>query len=423
MLLGSGCTTAPATDDAAVGAQDATAVESVTAVSADWVDRWITADVHVHADNCDVPTDPTLDVVRGRMRDGHVQLVEVLRWGHEIFDRRGAFTAPATDPPPGGPLYEGFETSGIPPGATGHMIGLAPVLDNSAGNSFATRRSTVLLADDLHAASPAMMFGLAHITAFDVIASRYRNEGEPFEMPVHAARGLLSFVSVESMPNTALETLQPDAWTLMMNAGVHVALTAGVDYPCWVRDLGSVRTLARVANPVALDHAQFLGAIRARQTGLVDRSDDRVEYDLGSLGADPVALPADGSARLRLRWRTGADTSARIWFNGAVLRTVVLPAGVWSGEVSLRFPAGGWVVVTTPHTISPATWVAPMGRPFVPSADAACALVLAIQRISTIVRSGGRDLGADTAAALAAYDAAREHFEAVARLSRASGCM
>jgi len=404
-------------------------VESISQIGAEWADHWVTGDVHVHADGCTRPSDPTFDVIRGEMRNGHVQLVEVLRWGHEIFEilQSGRnFARPTTDPPPGGGarIYEGFETSGIPAGTTGHLIGLDPVLDRSTDHFFEERRSTVLLADDLHAASPTTVFGLAHMSGFDLLTTHYQDTGEPFELPVHAARGLLSFVSVEGMPMTTGVSLQPEAWALLMNVGVHVALTAGVDYPCWVQDLGSARTLARVPDPGALDHAQFLDAIRARRIAMVDRSDDRLEFDLGvPAAADTVALPADGAARIHLRWRTTSAVRARLWLNGVVLQTVDLPAGSLSGELPVRLPASGWIVITTAHTISSATWVELEGHPFVPSLDAACALALSTRLITQMVRSGRRNLGTDTADALLTYDAALEHFEALARQARPTGCM
>jgi hypothetical protein len=244
----------------------------------------------------------------------------------------------------------------------------------------------------------------------------------PWELPIHAARGTIDFLSTERRGDgPALDSGTFRLWKALQNSGFRIALTGASDFHCihWAVDETAPRTDVLLEGDVSYD--SWLDAIRSGRASLAVGHGSHLDLrvDKSRLGEE-VTLPAGGgSVSLQVESRFPASDSVDLLVNGRVVQTVFMDGGAQVATVNLPLASSAWIFARSRSVATSPVYVVVGGAPVRGSAADVCYLVGYVDHLSRLVSSHRLDLGASTGQALAAYAGARR--ELMQRFLEAGG--
>jgi cysteine-rich repeat protein len=377
--------------------------------------RFVAGDPHVHSQGClEAPADPPrlLQLLAAQ----GIQVGAALVWGDGYDVDRPRFTG-RDDPASTGEriLHYDLEVSAFTEGDGGHLVMLGLHSIDFSPDPFRAPHSGLSLPAWARAQGERVVVGMAHGQFWP--ASGFPSPGDvdccmPWEFPIHAARGAVSFLITERLGDGApVDEGTFALWRALLNSGFRVALLGGSDYPCihHVLDDTAPRTDVMAG---ALSYEAWLEGIRRGRT--VVTLDARHHLNLrvngAPLGSEVQARPGD-VLTVSLESDAPEPTTVELLVNGAVAQTAALPAGRQVATLRVPLPASSWLFARTPRAATSAIYVLADGRPIRASAADACYLAQYTDHLSRLVRLRRVNLAEDTDSALEAYAAARAEFE------------
>jgi len=387
--------------------------------------RWVTGDPHVHATawDCDVSHSP--EQLAELQERHHLDVVSALLWGIGYERDRPWFTG--RDHPVSTAehvLHFDVEVSHFEPERGGHLIllGLRELDFFDAG---ATSLSGVPVVDWASGQDPGVTIGMAHGFKWPADGSfpRLDTWGRPFELPVHAARGRIHFLSTEEPGETVVDPGTWKLWKSLQNAGLRVTLMGASDYPCIAHSFDGdvLRNHALIRGP--LSYAAWLEAIRAGR--VVVASGDRESLNLEVAGArlgEEARLGAGLPATIVVEANLAGAADVEILGNGRPVLTLPLPAGHARVVTEIALESSAWLVARSPRAVTNPVYALVDGRPIRASAEDACYLVRYVDYLADSVARGSINMHGSRDAALAAYAEARRTLEARFLESGGSEC-
>jgi cysteine-rich repeat protein len=387
--------------------------------------RWVTGDPHIHTSGCE-----TLPRTPGQLSEliasQGLDVASVLVWGDGYENDAPRFTG-SDDPASrdGRILHYDLEVSAFRAAEAGHLVLLGLRSIAFSPTPFDTPESGVPIVDWAHAQGDVAV-GMAH-GQFWLEDGSFPLPGldypccVPFELPVHVARGRLSFLITERRGSgPALDERTFLLWKSLLNAGFRVGLTGASDFPCINKALNETTPRTDAILDGDLTYARWIDAIRRGRTvaatGYGNRLNMRVN---GTLLGGEVRVAAGELLNVSIEARFPEPTVVELVANAAPLASVRLDAGAQVATLRLPATASQWLIARTPRAATSPVYVVVDGRPIRPSAADACYLVRYVDHLTNLVTSRRIPMAGSQAQALAAYAEARA--ELLRRFTEAGG--
>jgi cysteine-rich repeat protein len=388
--------------------------------------RFVSSDPHVHSQGCLAPPTPPSQLMQVLAAQG-IELGAALVWGDGYEADRPLFTG--ADHPvsaAGRVIHYDLEVSAFAADRTGHLVILGLRDLAFSGDPFRSPKSGLSIPPWAKAQGERVVVGMSHGQFWP--PSGFRSPPVvccmPWEFPIQAARGGVSFLVTERRgegppidPGTFL------LWRTLMNSGFRIALMGSSDYPCVHREIDETtpRSDVIVSGPVTYDG--WLEGIRRGRTVVTLDARHRLNLRLNGapLGSE-VAARAGDVLLLSVESQAPEPTSVEILINGNPATSIVLPAGKQVATVRLGLPASAWISARTMRAATSAIYVVVDGRPIRASAADTCYLMKYVDHLSGLVSSGQIPLDEDRSSALEAYGAARAEFEKRWREAGGTAC-
>jgi hypothetical protein len=326
-------------------------------------------------------------------------------------------------------LHYDLEASAFAAGEAGHLLLLGLRSIDYAPDPFRAPSSGVPVVEWARAQGPGVVTGMAHAQFWPEDGSFPSPPVEccmPWELPVHAARGRLHFLSTERRyagefrPGQPIDDVTLFLWSKLLGAGLRLPLAGASDYPC-VTHVFEDRTLH---TDVAVDaepptYGAWLDGLRAGRTTVADGTTDHLHLRVNGVGVGgEVQVAAGGRLTAWVESAFAEADEVQIRGNGQPLASVRVAAGAQATRVELPLAGSAWVIASSRHTMTSPVYVVVGGRPIGNAGDA-CYLVRYVDHLSDLVQRRRLDLRAETAPALAAYAEARA--ELMRRVAAAGG--
>ena len=387
---------------------------------------WVTGDPHVHttAWDCDIGRDPE-EIVEFLELFG-LNVASSLVWGAGYQRDRPWFTGhdhPASQP--GRLLHYDLEVSSLPGDLGGHLI-LLGLRDLELFDAGSPHASGVPVVDWALAQDPRVTVGVAHAFKWPADGSYpYLDTwGRPLELPIHAARGTLHFLSTE-IPGegTVVDAGTWTIWTMLLNSGFRVPLLGSSDLPCIQHTLGGAVLRTHALVEVPFTYESWLTALRAGRTVLASGAGESLNLEIagGRLG-DEVPSVRGATASLRIEANLEHAAGIEILVNGEAALELPAPEGFSRIETDLVFEQSAWVVARSPRALTSPIYVVVDDAPIRVSPEDVCYLIGYVDFLSAHVRDGAIDMGPDRDTALTAYAEARSVLEARFRDAGGESC-
>jgi cysteine-rich repeat protein len=387
--------------------------------------RFVAGDPHVHSRGCLVaPTSPAR-LAQMLAADG-IDVGAALVWGDGFEQDSGNFTG-SDDPASGGGriLHYDLEVSAFAAGNTGHLVMLGLRDIGFSSDPFRSPKSGLTLPAWAKAQGDRVAVGMAHGQFWP--ASGFPSPPVaccmPWEFPVQAARGGVSFLITERrVEGPVIDPGTFQLWRALLNTGYRIAVMGGSDYPCIHREIGnSPRTDVLVDG--ALTYDGWLAGVRGGRTVVTLDGAHRLNMRVNGapLGSE-VGARAGEVLLVSLESQSPEAVGVELLVNGAPATSVTLPAGRQVATLRLGLPASSWLSARTLRAHTGATYVLVDGRPIRASAPDACYLLRYTDHLSDLVRGRRIDVGEDLPAALEAYAAAGAEFERRFREAGGTAC-
>lgn len=385
---------------------------------------WVTSDPHAHSSGCGVSGTP--DQLYALLGNQEIQIASALVWGDDWDRDRRLFTGGDSPLSSGGRImHYDLEVSGFAAGRSGHLLllGLDSIVYSS--DPFSTPKSSLFVADWAHGQERAVV-GMAH-------GGFWPGDGSfpsppvtccmPWEFPIHAVRGSVSFLVTERRGSgPALDAGTMALWRPVVSSGYRVAIGGASDYPCihHVMVDTTPRTDVLMVGEGAPSYARYLDALRRGRTavaiGYRNHLDLRVN---GARLGDEVRVRSGTPLTLAVEARFDQVSGVQIVVNGQVVDDKVLPAGPQLVTFTLKAEKSAWIIAASPKIVTSPIYVIVDNKPIRASASDTCYLIRYVDHLSDLVASRSLDLGEDRPDALAEYAKARA--ELVTRFTEAGG--
>jgi cysteine-rich repeat protein len=362
---------------------------------------WVTSDVHVHSTGCSQYATPAQ--VAQQLKAQQIQVGAGLVWGEGFVNDAAFFTG--RDHPlstPGFILHYDLEVSHFEAARGGHLLLLG--LDSIAFSSdvIHTPNSGIPVVEWAHR-QPRAVVGMAHAQFWPADGIQDRPGGccTPWDAIVHAVRGRLDFLSMERMPEEEPATFR--LWKALENAGFRVPITGGSDWSCIADRFHerTPRTDVIVEGP--LSYESWLSGIKAGRTVAAARVGTRlnVRVDGHRLGEEEQ-LPGPQNVTVTLE-TAGVAADVEVLVNGEPRARVSVPEGLQLAQLHLPVAQSSWIAARSHNALTSPVYVIVGGKPVRASADDACYLWRAVEKIEQLVRVRILNLYESEPAALAAY--------------------
>jgi len=377
---------------------------------------WIEGDTHVHGHGCQGDLGP--DELGAFIQHRHLAFGSALVWGDGYAQDRPHFSG--EDSPVSTPqsvLHYDLEVSEFAASHVGHLILLGLRSIDFSPNPFLSPRSGVSIAPWARAQGARVLVGLSHSDHWPADGSFPRDVTDcctPFELPVHAARGDLSFIEATVRdPRGQFPDASLHLWSLLQDSGFRVALLGASDFPCVhdsVDPSRTPRTSAFLDGGTGFE--AWLDALRKGRAvagiGRTERLNLRVN---GARLGEEVRVAAGQPLRLSVEASLDEPGDVQVLASGQGVGRVHLGSGVQAAPLEITLGRSAWLVASSARSITNPVYVVVDGRP-IRSADATCYWMRYLDYVGGLVQRGTLDLGADTDEALSAYRDARTVFEA-----------
>ncbi|HEY5907792.1 MAG TPA: CehA/McbA family metallohydrolase, partial [Vicinamibacteria bacterium] len=233
--------------------------------------RFVASDPHVHSGGCDGIDTPPPQLLQLLAAEG-IEVGAALVWGVGYDRDRPLFTG-GDDPASSGGriLHYDLEVSAFAAGRSGHLVALGLRDVDFSPDPFRFPKSGLSIPPWAKTQGERVVVGMAHGQFWP--SSGFPSPPVqccmPWELPVQAARGGVSFLITERRgdgppvdPGTFL------LWRTLLNSGFRLALLGASDYPCIHRaiDDTSPRTDVIVSGPLTYD--AWLEGVRRGRTVL-----------------------------------------------------------------------------------------------------------------------------------------------------------
>jgi cysteine-rich repeat protein len=375
--------------------------------------RFVSSDPHLHGRGCLVAPTSSAQLAQRLAAEG-VEVGAALVWGDGFEEERGLFTGGDSPVSASGRiLHYDLEVSAFAAGSSGHLLMLGLRNIDYASDPFRSPRSGLGLPEWAKAQGERVAVGMAHGQFWT--ASGFPSPPVaccvPWEFPIQAARGGVSFLITERrLDGPPIDAGTFQLWRTLLNAGYRIAIMGGSDYPCIHRELaGAPRTDVIVSGPLTYDG--WLEGVRRGRTVVTLDAAHRL-----NLRVNGVPLGGEVTARagevllVSVESESPEATGVELLVNGGTVASVVLPAGRQVATLRLGLSQSAWIAARTLRAATSPVYVVVDGRPVRGAAADICYLKQYTDHLSDLVRTRRIDLGEDTSSALAAYASAGAEF-------------
>lgn len=411
-------------DDGNASNDDACLVSCYTPV------RFVASDPHVHSRGCLLPPASPAQLMQLLAAQG-IELGAALVWGDGFEADRAFFTGRDHPASAGGRvLHYDLEVSAFAADRTGHLVVLGLRDLDFSPDPFRSPKSGLTIPPWAKAQGERVVVGMSHGQFWP--ATGFRSPPVvccmPWEFPIQAARGGVSFLVTERRGDgTPIDPGTFLLWRTLLNSGFRIALLGSSDYPCVHREIDDTTPRSDVivsdppTGPPSYD-AWLEGVRRGRTVVTLDaRHRLNLRVNGAPLGSE-VAARAGEVLLVSLESQAPEPTGVELLVNGVPTLSVVLAAGRQVATVRLGLPASSWISARTLRAATSAVYVVVDGKPIRASAGDTCYLIKYADHLSGLVSSRQIDLAEDTASALEAYAAARAEFEKRFREAGGQAC-
>ena len=380
---------------------------------------WVASDVHVHSTGCSQYASPAR--LAELLKAQQIQVAAALVWGEGYANDAAFFTG--RDHPlssPGFILHYDLEVSHLQAARGGHLVLLG--LDSLAFSNdvFHTPNSGIPLVEWAHR-QPRALVGMAHAQFWpDEIQDRPGGCCTPWDTIVHAVRGRLDFLSIERMPDE--EPVSFRLWKALENAGFRVPITGGSDWSCLADRFHerTPRTDVIVEGP--LSYESWLAGIKAGRTVASARVGTRLNLRVDGHGLgeeDPLPGPQNVTVTLET---AGVAADIEVLVNGEPRARVSVPEGLQLAQLDVPVTQSSWIAARSHNSLTSPVYVIVGGRPVRASADDACYLWRAVDKVEELISIRILNLYESEPAALAAYNEAATELQRRFVESGGTGC-
>jgi cysteine-rich repeat protein len=374
---------------------------------------WVEGDTHVHGHGCQGEAGPS-QLVELLIRR-HLAVASGLVWGQGYLQDRPQFTGEdAPESVPGHLLHYDLEVSNFAADRTGHLILLGLRSIDFSHNPFLNPRSSVPIVAWALAQGSRVLVGMSHSDHWPADGSFPRDTTDcciPFDLPVHAVRGDLSFIEETTRdPHRLFEDSSLYLWSRLQDSGLRVALLGASDFPCVDETVD--RTPRTSAFLEGSGYEAWLEALRrGRAVVSIGRGESLNLRANGARLGEEIRVRAGEPIRLSVEATLSEAGEVQVLANGLSLGRVSLGTGQQAAALEASLTSSAWLVARSARSITNPIYVLVDGQP-VRGAAATCYWIRYLDHLGRLVQQRTLDLGPDTSRALSAYAEARILFEA-----------
>jgi cysteine-rich repeat protein len=376
---------------------------------------WAAGDPHIHSIGCNADDLTPAQLLHVSM-EREMKVTAGLVWGDGFDTDRHYFTGSDDGASqPGAIIHYDLEVSHFPAATPGHLVILGLHSLNFSNDPFHRPGSGIPVAD--WALGQNAVVGMAHGQFWPddgSFPSDVTSCCMPWDFPVQAIRGKLSFLETEQKiggppvdPGTEL------LWTKTLNAGARVGIAGASDYPCIHHFIGSTTPRTDVLVDGEVSYEKWIEGLRAGRSTIGTGAPTRhlnLRVNGQPLGSE-VRVRAGTKLRLSLESESGSATTIRTIVNGAVVDSVNVEAGLQAAPLELEIQKSSWISAATSGLQTSPIYVVVDDAPIRASASDTCYLIRYVDHLINLVNRGKLVLGDEKSSSLRTYQEAKAELQ------------